>query len=243
MRVLRSSIRVLALIMTIALITPSSATAHTTYHYTGAQSTVRHDGVYAWINVTNAGARVGTFDFLANRVMGKNAGNNIWIEVGWAEVGWRTDSNGFAAKNVYVYDTVSAAWHFYNVVVEGNHIDVRIVKSSSCDIGDPSCTYYAQLYNHSTDAWQTLRTVTLAMDRMYLEQYTEVYQDPDEPSQHMAIDIPDNSLNWVLTQRRFADGSWLNWGTPNTSAGSSTSTYCTSWTNNYYKWYAYKGSC
>lgn len=225
------------------VVSATPATGHSQYHYTGAQSTVRHDGAQAWINVTNAGARLGTSDFVANRIMGKNANSNVWIEVGWAEVGWLTDSNGFPKKIVYVYETQNPGWRYYNTVTAGGHVDVRIVKASSCAIGDPSCTYHAQLFNHSTGAWQTLHSTTLPMDRLYLEQYTEVYIDPAEPAYHMSIDIPDNSLNWVEVQRRFADGSWAVWNAANTSAGNSSSTYCASWTNNYYKWYAYKGSC
>lgn len=87
-----------------------------------------------------------------------------------------------------------------------------------------------------------MHSATLPIDRIYLEQMTEVYMDPDEPAAHMSIDIPDNSLNWVEVQRRFADGHWALWNGANTTTGNS-NPYCASWTNDYYKWYAYKGSC
>lgn len=209
------------------------ALAHSGYHYAGAQTTTRYDGVYGWIEVTNAGTRANTADFFANRVMAKNSAGTVWIEVGWAETGWHL-VDGLPRQFVYVYDTAHSDWHFYNLVAPGGHIDVRIIKATTCSIGDPSCTFHAQLFNHSTGLWQTLHSVILPIDRGYLEEYSEVYEDPNQPAQHMSIDIPNNSLNWFETQRRVADGSWGLW-TGNTSAGDSSTSYCTTWQHQHYQ--------
>lgn len=220
---------------------PTRALASTGYHYTGAQSTARYDGAYAWIEATDPSARANTVDFNANRIMAKNSTSTKWIEVGWAETGWKLVS-GVPEQYVYVYDTVSQDWHFYDALA-GGHIDVRIVKSSSCNIGDPTCIYIAQIWNHSSGAWENLRSASLPMDRMYVEEFTEVYEDPAQAAAHMEIDRAANDLDWFETDRRYADGSWRLWNTDNTTPGNSTSTYCTDWITPHSRFETFKGAC
>lgn len=233
----------LALIGVVVLPPPGIVLANTTgSHYAGAQSTARYAGVYGWLEITNPGARANTIDFVANRVMAKNATGSEWIEVGWAEVGWEL-VGGYPEQWVYVYDTVHDQWHFYGGLVVGSHVDVRILSSSSCDPGDPTCVWTAQLFNHGSGLWENLHSVTLPMDYVYLEEYTEVYVDPGQPLVHIAIDNDSNHLDWFETQRRFAAGDWRLWGNSNTFADDSSTVYCTSWTTLYSKFWTYKGSC
>lgn len=220
--------------------------AHSEWHHNGAQTTARYDGAYASIEVTNANTRPNTNDFVASRLLAKsNVAGDAWIEVGWAEVGFpgTLDPNGLPEQYVYVYDTVHREWHFYNTLcVTSCHVDVRIVKSSSCVIGSPPCVWTAQLYNHTAGAWANLHSVTLPMDRAYLEEFTEVYVDPSQPVTHFAIDLASNDLDWFETQRRFSDGSWNLWVTTNTTTLAVTP-YCIDWITSRYVFEAQNGGC
>ena len=220
-----------ALVVAMSFGSPTSAIGHTNnsqdgYHYAGAQTTARYDGAYASIEATDPWARAGTSDFNANRIMGKSSSDNEWIEVGWAETGWAL-VGGVPEQYVYVYDSPSANWHFYNALA-GGHIDVRIVNSGAC--GSTNTLYTAQLFDHGSGSWATLRSACLSIDRLYLEEYTEVAIDTNETFYHMEIDRANNDLDWFETQRRFADGSWRSWSAANTSAGDTNPTqYCTRW--------------
>lgn len=223
---------------------PWSSDAHTSnsqagYHYAGAQTTSRYDGVFAWIEATDPSARAGTSDFNANRIMGKDSTGSEWIEVGWAETGWAL-VGGVPEQYVYVYDSVSAMWHFYNALA-GGHIDVRIINSGGCG-SFGNTLYTAQVYDHSTNSWATLRNACLITDRLYLEEFTEVAMDTTQAFYHMEIDRAANDLDWLDTERRFADGSWRAWDSANTAAGDSNPTqYCTDWFTNYADFDVQKG--
>jgi hypothetical protein len=244
-RVVRAAIAASALV----LLTAVPVLGHPEYHYQGAVTTSRYDGVYGWIETVDTGARPDTMDFIANRVMAKklegNPSGQAWIEIGWAEVGWANIVNGWPDQMVYVYDTVHYVWHFYGSVCTGAgcHIDVRIVPGSSCTIGASSCTWYAQRWNHSTSVWQTLHSITLPMDRAYVEQFTEVNNDGLNPAPgHLAVDYNNNDMDWLLTQRRFSNGSWLNWSSANTGT-SEEAPYCINWYANYSEWTVRNGGC
>lgn len=220
------------------------------YHYTGAYTSSRYDGAYAWIEVVNPTVRPNTLDFVVSRIMAKklndgDVSGQAWLEVGWAEIGWEGLVGGVPEQFVYTYDTVADEWSFYNAlcVSDGCHVDVRIIPSASCDIGDPTCVWSAQLFNHSTGTWQNLRSVTLPMDRAYLEEFTEVYMDLDEPmSGHVDLDQSYNDLDWWQTQRRYADGSFVNWNSTATSVVAQ-APYCSDWITNYYRFEAQEGGC
>lgn len=225
------AVLLLAVFLLGALGSPASTVGHTSnaqsgYHYAGAQTTARYDGAYASIEATDPKARAGTTDFNANRIMGKSSSGIEWIEVGWAETGWAL-VGGVPEQYVYVYDSPSASWHFYNALA-GGHIDVRIINNGTC--GTVNTLYTAQLFDHGSGAWSTLRSACLSIDRLYLEEYTEVSMDTTQTFAHMEIDQANNDLGWFETQRKFADGSWRLWSATNTAAGDSNPTqYCTSW--------------
>ncbi len=185
--------------------------------HNGGTTTARYDGAQATIEVTNPGVRAGKDEFVASRILAKKDGaGSAWLEVGWAEIGWRDLVNGVPEQFVYTYDTAHNEWELYNslCVSDGCHVDVRIIKGSTCDIGDPTCTWTAQLFNHSTGTWQNLHSVTLPQDRAYIEEMTEVYIDPDFPltlEDHIAVDQVNNDLDWSDTQRRYVDSTWNVW--------------------------------
>lgn len=82
------------------------------------------------------------------------------------------------------------------------------------------------------------------MDRMYFEEMTEVNVDGAVPTSHWAVDIDNNSIEWIETQRRGAALNWALWDSSATSAGDSHPTaYCTKWYNNYRKFDVKKGGC
>lgn len=228
----------------------SSVLAHGGYHHNGAVTSTRYDGAQAWIEVTNPTARAGTQDFVVSRIMMKKdpsgpGPEQAWLEVGWAETGCCGLVGGVPEQYVYTFDTAGGGWEFYGAlcVTSGCHIDVRIVKDSSCDIGDPTCIWKAQQFNHSTGTWQNLRSVSLPMDRGYIEEYTEIYQDPDFPmSGHIDVDQTYNGLDWFETQRRYSDDTWHLWNSSNTGTGS-VSPYCIDWIANYYEFEAQEGGC
>jgi hypothetical protein len=202
------------------------------------------------IETVDTGVRPNTTDFISNRVMAKrlndgNVAGQAWIEVGWAEVGWANIVNGWPDQMVYVCDTVHDDWHFYGSVCTGAgcHIDVRIVPSSSCSIGNTSCTWYAQRWNHSTLVWQNLHSVSLPMDRAYVEEFNEVNNDGANPApNHLAVDYNNNDMDWVLTQRRYNDGTWLDWSSVNTGT-SRLAPYCVDWIANYSEFTVTLGGC
>lgn len=237
---------VIALVAVMAL-TPV-AVAHGGTHFTGAETTARYDGVYAEIEVADPSVRAGTDDQIKHRIrMTETTSGGAWIEVGWLEYGMNLVSG---APEQYVYVNSSAApqddFLFGPLsVAAGSHIDVQIVKASSCDIGDPSCTYIAQRWNHSTLAWTTLRSVVLPMDRGYLEEFTKVYQDPS-PSfpGHISVDTANNDMDWTQTKRRHQDDSWHLWGTSNTVLTlDDDGSYCSDWINLSYRFEAQNGFC
>ena len=229
----------------LALLLPPPVLAHTGNHHNGAQTSARYDGAYAWIETPNPGVRANTNDFIASRILlKKDSAGSQWIEVGWAEVGWHGLVNGVPEQFVYVYDTVHRAWHFYDALCVGTgcHVDVRAHPSTNCDIGDPSCVWNAQIWNHSLGVWEQLHAVTLPMDRAYVEEFTEVSIDPNNPtSTHLQVDLDFNDLDWFLTQRKFADGTWRDWDS-NTSK-QAVAPYCIEWINNYYRFEAQNGGC
>jgi hypothetical protein len=239
---MHNRLRLAMVVATSIVLFASPVSAHSGYHHNGAQTTTRYDGAYAYIEVNNTGVRPNTFDFVANRIMLKNSTDSIWLEAGWAEVGWTGLVGGSPQQYVYVYDAYYDEWFFYDDLCtsSGCHIDVRIIQAASCDLGDPSCIWRAQLFNHSTGSWETLHSVTLGMDRGYIEEMTEVHIASPFVS-HFSVDAA-NDQDWFLTQRRFSDNTWHNWANSNSVAGA-VAPYCIDWITLYSRFEAQNGGC
>jgi hypothetical protein len=135
------------------------------YHHLGGQtSNYGSVGIFGALNVVNPSLVHGTWDFLANRVMAKSCDSTRWLELGWAEVGWRND-----AQYIYSFNTVLNQWQFFDQypIGPGSRIYVTVLH-----VGNGQ--WEAQLWWNGM--WNTLVSVNPGPGiGCGNEQYVEVY--------------------------------------------------------------------
>lgn len=172
------------------------------YHHLGAQTfVVQVQGAMASMTVRNPGARVGTFDFFAARILAKRnvSGAVRWVEVGWSENGWLNDDR----RRIYTFDTTHGVWEFYGQygLADGQTVTVAL-EPTSCVA---TCTWTAFLW--WSNQWNALHAVEVPFDSLVaMEQYGEVYT---VDGVHYALPRVD----FTGVQVRYA-GLWVNWSDP-----------------------------
>lgn len=76
--------------------------------------------------------------------------------------------------------------------------------------------------------------------RCAVEEFTEIYSDQSTPHPDLTA-TSSNRVDWRETELRLEDGTWISWTRPS-SAGTQTA-YDTCPINNFYRFYAVKGTC
>jgi hypothetical protein len=110
------------------------------YHYIGPMTTEDNVGVHGRFGVVNPDVvHNDTYNqFIVDRVMSYNDAANKWIEIGWAEVSWRGDT-----QYGYEYDTVDKTWNWFTL--PGSTLEVKVEKYSG--------TTWRASYKNSGGTW------------------------------------------------------------------------------------------
>jgi hypothetical protein len=204
------------------------------YHHLGATSAGEWSGVMGRITVRDAAVRRGTHDFVATRFMAKRevGGRIAWLEAGWAETGWSGDGR----QRIYTYDTNRNSWTFYDqyALREGEHVWIYLHTDST---GDRSVWQAWLWWDHE---WHLLASEELPLGgRTQLEEYVEVYVDPDQSGPGFAV--PPVAVDNV--QVKTAPLGGLRYWTDGvaTLPGGDVGRYCLDWKTRFDTWRA--GDC
>ena len=199
------------------------------YHHLGATTAAPWSGILGRVTVRDPGVRQGTHDFVATRFLAKRDTDRgvAWLEAGWAETGWA----GGGHQRVYTYDTNRRSWQFYDQypVRDGDRIWFYLTAENDR-------SWQAWLWWH--DAWHLLTEQELPLtDRAQIEQYVEVYVDPDRGGSYP---VPPVAVDNV--QLRSGDGLryWRD-RRIGTLSGNSAGAFCLDWQTRFDTWSA--GTC
>jgi len=200
---------------------PSSKIA--SYHFLGGKTSESNDGIISKIQVTDPSVERHTTNFFAAWIMEHRYGPDRWIQVGWAEVGWRDDE-----QYVFAYDTEHNEWHFYD--------QYPISPSTWIEV---SITYE---WGNTWAVWLWWSSVWILLDEAdvgfsspeYADQFGEVYISNGR-SRHFYV--PATSF---IDTHLLVEGSWSSWDTScPTIEYNADRPYKTSWINKYWDWYVY----
>jgi hypothetical protein len=204
------------------------------YHHLGATSADEWSGIMGRLTVRDPAVRRGTHDFLATRFMAKReAGGRIaWLEAGWAETGWSGDGR----QRIYTYDTNRNSWTFYDqyALHDGDQVWVYVHTDT---VGDRS-RWQAWLWWN--DDWHLLTAQELPLGgRTRMEEYVEVYVDPD----HGGPGFPVPPIAVDNVQVKTAPQGDLHYWRADvaTAPGGDTGRYCLDWQTRFDTWRA--GDC
>jgi hypothetical protein len=210
---------------------------HAGYHWNGYRTNASiFTGGKIEVEVTNPDVdHTNPPEFVANRVLSQTAPGD-WLEAGWAEVSWRT------GHSVYTYKTATGMWSFYAYGLNtGSFYSFR---TRHCTIQGAG-TQCAEIYWNGS--WQLLDSSGAAdctdnqgNARCAVEEFTEIYSDQSTPHPDLTA-TSSNRVDWRETELRLEDGTWISWTRPS-SAGTQTA-YDTCPINNFYRFYAVKGTC
>lgn len=183
-------------------------------------------GIYGALNVVDPAVPHTSTNFLAHRIMAKSCDSSRWIEVGWAEVSWRSD-----AQYIYVYNTVTNTWLFYDQypISSGSRIYVSLVH-----VGGG--VWQAQLWWNGV--WQTLASANPGTGiGCGNEQYVEPYKASSNFS-FPTITTGDGTATGMRLARA-SDAVWVNWSSSIATFENNASAdgfYNTTWNTKYYAW-------
>lgn len=195
---------------------------HAGYHHLGAQSSEQLAMVRPRLGVTNPAVRRSTIDFVASRVMAKEDynGSTLWLEAGWAEVGWRNDD-----QYVYTYDTRDNQWKFYDQYNLSS--GTRFFALIDSEVSSTRSTNW-RAWIWWNNAWNRLSTISLPIyDEAFIEEYVEVYRDPNVTGH---FNLPSTDIDNVQVKES-PGSSTVYWRNPpiSTLEGSSIAPYCLTW--------------
>ncbi|HEX7169037.1 MAG TPA: PKD domain-containing protein [Acidimicrobiales bacterium] len=183
-------------------------------------------GIYGALNVVDPASPHTSTDFLAHRIMVKSCDSSRWLEIGWAEVGWRAN-----AQYIYSFNTVTNTWMFFDQypIASGSRIWVALVH-----VGNN--VWEAQLFWNG--AWQTLVSVNPGSGiGCGNEQYVEPYK-PTTNFNFPTITTGDGTSGGMKIARP-SDAAWLTWNTSIPTLENNASSdgyYNTTWNTKYYAW-------
>jgi hypothetical protein len=207
------------------------------YHHLGGTTRDHYSGVLGRLAVRDTGAREGSFDFVAARLMAKSFladGGLAWLEAGWSETGWTVPPE----PRVYTYDTNTDAWSFYDQyrLADGDRVWIYLHEEAPAE----AATRRWQAWLWWSDGWHLLTEQSLPLtENAQIEQYVEVHVDPKQPG---AIGVPSIGVDNVQL-RDPATGAFHYWRShvlTSVSAGDAAG-YCVDWTTRYDTWSA--GTC
>jgi hypothetical protein len=205
------------------------------YHHLGATTAGEWSGILGRLTVRDPGLRGGSFDFVAARFMAKRGladGRLAWLEVGWAETGW----SGDGAQRVYTFDSEAMSWVFYEeyALRDGDQIWVYLHSGAEGE----RTVWQAWLW--WGERWRLLAARELPMGgHAQLEQYVEVYQDPDRTGPPVSVP-PIGVDNVGVAAPGRPPVSWRA-ETVATLAPTPAGDYCLEWVVHYDTWSA--GDC
>ena len=164
------------------------------YHHLGARTTQGDEGAYIRLQVTNPEVRRATSDFYCSWIM-IDDGVSRWIQVGWAEVGWRDDK-----QYVFVYDTVDNIWHFYDqfLISPGDWVIVAINYQGGT-------TWATWIWWGNNWVLLDVEDIGLGSPPPYTDQFGEVYT---YDGYHFSIGLPAFKDTHILL-----NGAWDLWDT------------------------------
>lgn len=193
--------------------------------FLGAMTSQSTQGIWANIKVANPSVHRGTSDFFVASVMVHQYDPNLWIQVGWAEAGWRDDK-----QYVFVYDTEWDQWIFYDQfsISPDDWITVAINTQGGTK-------WAAWLWNASIGIWILLQKANLGFSSaQYSSQFAEACAN--EGSEFY---VPETSF--FLTRILVAE-NWDIWDTKYPTFEYNTDPpYDTHWQNKYWNWYMHGG--
>lgn len=191
------------------------------YHFLGAKTSQGNDGIISQIQVTDPDVPRRSTNFYAAWIMEHRYGPDIWIQVGWAEVGWRDDK-----QYVFAYDTEHNEWHFYDQYPISPSMWIEV-----------SITYE---WGTTWAAWLWWGSVWILLDEAdvgfsspeYADQFGEVYI-----SKGRHFHVPDTSF---YDTHLLVEGSWSLWDRKYpTIEYNADRPYQTRWLNKYWNWYVH----
>jgi len=200
---------------------PKPASKRGDYHFLGAKTSQSNVGIISKIQVTDPSVKRHTTNFFAAWIMEHRYGPDRWIQVGWAEVGWRDDK-----QYVFAYDTEHNEWHFYDQYPISSSTWIQV------SISYRGGTTWA--------VWLWWNTVWVLLDEAevdfsspeYADQFGEVYI-----SNGRHFYVPDTSFYGT---NLLVEGSWSSWDTSYpTVEYNADSPYETHWLNRYWDWYVH----
>ncbi|GIU98109.1 MAG: hypothetical protein KatS3mg013_1912 [Actinomycetota bacterium] len=185
-------------------------------------------------------------EFVVNRTITQNTANDDWLEVGYGEHSWESADH----PRVYTYVTRGSAdniWAWYGRygLTNGNRLDVR---TRNCTISgdDRQCAevWWSNQWQLLTDDNNADCRGAAGNPRCYAEEMTEIYSQQSSPHPDITGSSGNNRIDWKDTMLRVdqtGGAVWISWTKPSTK--STQTAYDTCPINNYYRWYALKGSC
>ncbi len=147
------------------------------YHYFGPMTYQNNYGVWGRFDVVNPGVihDQTTNQFAVDRVMARSDAGNKWIEIGWAEVSW-----GSNTRYMYEYDSYTSQWDF-DPLPTGLTLEVLVEKYSG--------TSWGAFYKNSSGnlilmggAYKDIGMSLAGMGENQGEVYTNYASQPSFPS-------------------------------------------------------------
>lgn len=200
---------------------PKPASKRGDYYFLGAKTSQSNVGIISKIQVTDPRVKRPTANFFAAWIMEHRYGPDRWIQVGWAEVGWRDDK-----QYVFAYDTEHNEWHFYDQYPISPSAWIQV------SISYQGGTNWA--------VWLWWNAVWILLDEAdvgfsspeYADEFGEVYI-----SKGRHFYIPDTSF---YDSNLLVEGSWSPWDTSYlTIEYNADPPYETHWLNRYWNWYVH----
>lgn len=212
---------------------------HAGYHWNGFRTTGLWSGGRINTEATNPSVDhslpSGQTQFVVSRVLPQSSSTSNWIEAGWGEVSW------LSGQKIYTFRSGTGNWIFYNQynLTDGSYYPFR---SYFCNNPASEC---AEIFWNNQ--WQLLDTdpnscKVSGSNDCYVEEFVEIYVSHSTQTHPDLTAAPGgNTIHMNNTKLRTASGSWDPW-TASSSEGSQTA-YDTCHQNDYYTFYAIKGTC